>query len=141
MGEGEADNTKAEFSRRSICKLVAASAIAGTARPVCGIVPDGELPSSSSTYTNPILGGDHPDPSAIRVGADYYLTHSSFVYSPGLVIWQSKDLIHWRAVSSALPQYRGNVWAPYLCEDSGRFYIYFPVDGWLFVVHAITTMC
>lgn len=31
-----------------------------------------------ATFRNPILGGDHPDASPIRVGDDFYLTHSSF---------------------------------------------------------------
>ena len=29
------------------------------------------------TYTNPVLGGDYPDPSIVRDGNDYYMTHSS----------------------------------------------------------------
>src|SRR6476469_4624850 len=36
------------------------------------------------TFLNPIVSGDHPDPSVIRVGADYYLTFSSFDAYPGL---------------------------------------------------------
>lgn len=35
-------------------------------------------------YTNPILGGDYTDPTILRVGSDYYMTHSSFIYYPGL---------------------------------------------------------
>src|ERR1035438_2533539 len=27
------------------------------------------------TYLNPIVGGDHPDAGAIRVGEDFYITH------------------------------------------------------------------
>ncbi len=39
-----------------------------------------------SVFHNPIMGGDHPDASPIRVGNDFYLTHSSFDYAPGLLI-------------------------------------------------------
>jgi xylan 1,4-beta-xylosidase len=46
-------------------------------------------------YRNPILGGDHPDASPIRVGHDFYMTHSSFDYAPGLLIWHSRDLVNW----------------------------------------------
>jgi xylan 1,4-beta-xylosidase len=46
---------------------------------------------AGSTYRNPILGGDHPDASPIRVGDDFYLTHSSFDYAPGLLIWHSRE--------------------------------------------------
>jgi len=94
------------------------------------------LPQAASTYHNPIMGGDHPDASPIRVGSDFYLTHSSFDYAPGLIIWHSRDLVNWRPVAAALRRYYGNVYAPYLCEYQGRFYIYFPADNRLRVVHA-----
>jgi beta-xylosidase len=92
--------------------------------------------ASTGSYMNPILGGDHPDASPIRVGGEFYMTHSSFDYAPGLLIWHSRDLINWKPVAAALRRYYGSVWAPYLCEHQGRFYIYFPCNGGLFVVHA-----
>src|ERR1035438_8447156 len=92
--------------------------------------------AGSITYRNPILGGDHPDASPIRVGDDFYLTHSSFDYARGLLIWHSRDLINWRPVAAALHSYHGSVWAPYLCEYQNRYYIYFPADNRLRVVHA-----
>ena len=95
-----------------------------------------ESANAAATYTNPILAGDHPDASPIRVGSDFYLTHSSFDYAPGLLIWHSRDLINWKPVAAALPRYSGGVWAPYLCEYKGRFYIYFPSNQRLHVVHA-----
>ena len=79
----------------------------------------------NDVYRNPIMGGDHPDASPIRVGRDYYLTHSSFDYAPG-IIWYSLDLINWSPVAAALRRYYGEIWAPYLCEYNGHFYIYFP---------------
>jgi beta-xylosidase len=94
------------------------------------------LAQQPGVYRNPILGGDHPDASPIRVGKDFYLTHSSFDYAPGLLIWHSLDLINWRPVAAALHRYFGNVYAPYLCQYQGRFYIYFPADNKLRVVHA-----
>ena len=92
--------------------------------------------SVAGTYRNSIMGGDHPDGSPIRVGDDFYLTHSSFDYAPGLLIWHSRDLINWRPVAAALRRYYGTVWAPYLCEYEGHFYIYFPAAGHIQVVHA-----
>ncbi len=96
--------------------------------------PRGDL--GNGTYRNPILGGDHPDAGAIRVGADYYLTHSSFDSAPGLAIWHSRDLVNWRLEGYALSRYYGNVWAPYLCEHMGTYYIYFPCDGRLYATSA-----
>ena len=45
-----------------------------------------------NTYHNPLLPGFYPDPSICRVGDDYYMVTSSFVYYPGLPIFHSKDL-------------------------------------------------
>ena len=41
----------------------------------------------TATYLNPILGGDYPDPTIMREGEDYYMTHSAFDYQPGLVVF------------------------------------------------------
>jgi xylan 1,4-beta-xylosidase len=49
------------------------------------------------TFLNPIMAGDHPDPSILKDGADYYLTFSSFDAYPGIVIWKSQDLVNWEA--------------------------------------------
>jgi beta-xylosidase len=109
---------------------VASAAFALASRPTFAVA------AHKDGYRNPILGGDHPDASPIRVGDDFYLTHSSFDYAPGLLIWHSRDLINWLPVAAALRRYHGNVYAPYLCEYQSRFYIYFPADGRLRVVHA-----
>src|SRR6516165_3371437 len=45
------------------------------------------------TFLNPILAGDHPDPSILKDGEDYFLTCSSFDSYPGLVIRKSRDLV------------------------------------------------
>jgi beta-xylosidase len=87
-------------------------------------------------YTNPVLGGDYPDPSVVRVGDDFYMTHSSFDYYPGLLVWHSTDLINWERVSHALNEYVGSVWAPDLIHYEGTFYIYFPAGGTNWVVTA-----
>ena len=89
-----------------------------------------------NTFHNPLMGGDHPDPSPLRVGDDFYLTHSSFNFAPGLVIYHSRDLINWRPVAAALHRYYGSVYAPYLCAYEGHFYIYFPANHRIMVVHA-----
>ena len=85
------------------------------------------LPTASmGTFTNPILAGDYADPSMVKVGEDFYLTHTSFRYAPGLMIWRSRDLVHWTPVTRALQQYDGDVWAPDIVYFKNRFYIYYP---------------
>jgi xylan 1,4-beta-xylosidase len=76
-------------------------------------------------YLNPVLAGDHPDPSILRDGEVYYEVSSSFVYYPGLVIWQSQDLVSWSPVGPALNEFVGSVYAPDFVKHDGRYYIYF----------------
>ena len=86
------------------------------------------LSAQNQTYTNPILGGDYPDPTILREGSDYYMTHSSFDYMPGLVVWHSQDLVHWEPISTGLKTYLGSVWAPDLSKYDGKYWIYFTVS-------------
>ena len=46
--------------------------------------------NAQNMYENPVLGGDFPDPSIMRDGDDYYMTHSAFDYVPGLTVFHSK---------------------------------------------------
>ena len=77
-------------------------------------------------FLNPILAGDHPDPSILKDGDDYYMTFSSFDAYPGLVLWRSRDLVNWQPMRPTLRQNVGSVWAPDLVKHNGRYYIYFP---------------
>jgi xylan 1,4-beta-xylosidase len=84
-------------------------------------------------YQNPVLPGFHPDPSVCRVGRDFYLVTSSFEYFPGIPIFHSRDLVHWRPIghcltrASQLPLVAaaasGGVWAPTLRHQNGVFYM------------------
>ncbi|MFN3809414.1 MAG: family 43 glycosylhydrolase [Roseateles asaccharophilus] len=91
-------------------------------------------------YLNPVLSGDRPDPTVLKDGRDYYMTHSSFEANPGLLIWHSRDLVNWQALGHALHEYLGSVWAPELIKHAGRYYLYIPTkhprgnDIW--VMHA-----
>jgi alpha-N-arabinofuranosidase len=57
---------------------------------------------SKSQYRNPILPGFYPDPSICRRGDDYFLINSSFSYFPGIPIFHSKDLVHWKQIGNVL---------------------------------------
>lgn len=54
------------------------------------------------TYRNPILYADYSDPDVVRVGSVYYLIASSFHFSPGIPILESRDLVHWRIIGHVL---------------------------------------
>ncbi|PPV06004.1 xylosidase/arabinosidase [Xanthomonas bromi] len=78
------------------------------------------------TFLNPVLAGDHPDPSVLKDGDDYYLTLSSFDAYPGLPIWHSRDLVNWQPLGHAITHNVGAIWAPDLIKHGKRYYIYFP---------------
>ena len=80
-------------------------------------------------FLNPIMAGDHPDPSILKDGDDYYMTSSTFDSYPGLVIWHSRDLVNWRPLGPALTKNIGSVWAPELCKHDGRYFLYIPTKG------------
>ncbi|NZA25806.1 family 43 glycosylhydrolase [Luteimonas sp. SJ-92] len=116
--------------------LVAVLAPAGAAVPgpaagaalerARGIEGQRQADLGDGTFLNPILAGDHPDPSVLRDGDDYYLTLSSFDAYPGLPLWHSRDLVNWQPVGHAITTSVGSIWAPDLVRHEGRYYIYFP---------------
>ena len=73
------------------------------------------------------MPGDHPDPTILKDGADYYMTFSSFQLYPGVVIWHSRDLVNWAPIGAALRRNIGTVWALDLVKHGGRYFIYIPV--------------
>jgi xylan 1,4-beta-xylosidase len=84
-----------------------------------------------------ILAGDYPDPSIVRVGQDYYMTHSSFHYTPGLLVWHSRNLLDWEPIGHAVTEHvGGSIMAPDILYYDGLFYIYFPAGRTNWVVTA-----
>lgn len=101
----------------------------------------------SSTFTNPVLWEDLPDPEVLRVGDIYYMSVSSFHFSPGAPILKSSNLVDWEYVGHSVPEippssrfsldskrptaYGKGVWASTLKyrESNGLFYFYSAVQG------------
>jgi Beta-xylosidase len=75
-----------------------------------------------------IFPGDYPDPTILRDGDDFYMTHSSFTYFPALLIWHSTDLVHWEPVARAVEDGNYSIFAPDLCKVDGKYYIYYPTS-------------
>lgn len=84
-------------------------------------------------YQNPVRRGFYADPSIVRVGEDYYMVNSSFVFFPCIPISHSTDLVHWQSIGHAItkPEWahldgleggRG-YWAPDISYYKGKFYI------------------
>lgn len=89
--------------------------------------------SYENTYHNPIRTGMHPDPSIIRVGNDYYMANSTFIFFPCIPISHSTDLIHWEIIGHAItnPAWANiddleggrGYWAPDISYKNGKFYV------------------
>src|SRR5215208_2064942 len=96
-----------------------------------------QQPTASSTaapgFDNPVIPGMASDPSVTRVGDDYYLVTSTFEYFPGVPVYHSRDLVHWRLVGHALTRQtqlplvrltrNGGIWATTIRHHDGTFYM------------------
>ena len=93
---------------------------------------------ASSHFNNPILKGFYPDPSICRVEDKFYMVTSSFYYFPGLPVFESRDLVHWKQISNAISRpeqldYRDcdvseGLWAATIRYHNGKFYIINTLD-------------
>lgn len=82
---------------------------------------------------NPILQGFYPDPSICRVGKDFYIATSSFVYAPGVPIFHSRDLAHWEQIGNILDreeqlvvddaEISDGIYAPTIRYHKGTYYM------------------
>lgn len=134
-----------EISRRELLGSVVLGAAAGSIPEAAQSAPQANVSKISSsktwsrglegqrhadlgdgTFLNPIVPGDHADPSVLKDGDDYYLTFSSFDAYPGVVIWHSRDLVNWQPIGPTLTKPIGAVWACELSKHRGRYYIYIP---------------
>jgi xylan 1,4-beta-xylosidase len=84
---------------------------------------------AAASYSNPVLAGDYPDPSVIRVGRDYWATATTSQWAPIFPLLHSTDLVNWEsrgAVFQTPPLWSaGSCWAPEISADGGRFFVYY----------------
>lgn len=85
------------------------------------------------TVNNPVLSGFYPDPSICAVGNDFYLVNSTFAYFPGIPVFHSRDLAHWRQIGNVLERpsqvclegcrHSQGIYAPTIRYHEGTFYV------------------
>ena len=80
-------------------------------------------------YANPVLTGDYPDPSIIRVGSDYWATATSSEWAPHFPILHSNDLVNWQITGHVFERSpvwaSGSFWAPEIAQNGGKFFVYY----------------
>jgi xylan 1,4-beta-xylosidase len=99
---------------------------------VCALFAGAAIPASNAAaaeFENPVMAGDHPDPSIIRVGGDYWATCTSSEWGPQFPLLHSHDLVNWRQVAVVFtnrPDWAtGNFWAPEISRFKNHFHIYY----------------
>jgi xylan 1,4-beta-xylosidase len=92
-----------------------------------------ELPLPADGYRNPVLAGFHPDPAVVRAGDKFYVVNSTFAFFPGIPVFESSDLVHWKQIGNVIERpsqldfdglgiSRG-VFAPTISFHDGVFYV------------------
>ena len=82
-----------------------------------------------SYFMNPVIRGDIPDPSIIRIDDTYYATGTSSEWAPFYPVFASKDMVNWKQVGhifSKQPSWTSNsFWAPELYYHNNKVYCYY----------------
>ncbi len=80
---------------------------------------------------NPIVPGDHPDPTIIEVEGTFWASATSGEWSPQFPLFRSADLLHWQPSGAIFPLQpawaEGSFWAPELVHDelTGCFVVWY----------------
>src|ERR671913_2376096 len=82
---------KSQMARQLRTALIAALLV------TCSVIAHGQR---RSTFENPALAGDYPDPSVIRVGTNYWAVATSSEWAPEFPILLSSDLVNWKIVGA-----------------------------------------
>lgn len=90
---------------------------------------------SYQTYVNPVIPGDHPDPTLTKVGEYFYTSGSSF--NPTPKIYRSTDLVHWEVIAQPVSsgwstygnQTGGGAWGGHTVYHHGKWWHYFGRGG------------
>lgn len=85
--------------------------------------------AKADIYKNPVVSGDFPDPSIIRVGNEFWATATSSEWGPQFPLLHSTNLVDWELVGSVFerrPDWAvANFWAPEISAYRGKYYVYY----------------
>ncbi|WP_300701414.1 family 43 glycosylhydrolase [Bacteroides sp.] len=91
------------------------------------VVPS--MQGQQNEYHNPVIRGDVPDPSILRIDDTYYATGTSAEWAPQYPVFVSKDLINWKQtghIFQEVPEWTSqSFWAPELYYYNNKVYCYY----------------
>src|SRR6056297_2290228 len=90
---------------------------------------------SFETFVNPIIPGDHPDPTLTKIGDTFFTSGSSF--NPTPKIYRSTDLVHWEVIAQPVsPSWStygndpgGGIWGGHMVLYNGQYWHFFGRGG------------
>jgi xylan 1,4-beta-xylosidase len=87
-------------------------------------------PPDPPPYENPVMAGDFPDPTAMRVGPEYWAIATASSGQPSPPILRSPDLVSWSQAGNLLvepPEWSSGrqLWGPFLDRDGDRYLAYY----------------
>lgn len=112
---------------RILAALVAVLAPLGAASLVSAA---GEQPADPPAYRNPVMAGDFPDPTAVRIGPEYWAIATRTPGHPSPPILRSPDLVHWTLAGNLFtepPAWSSGrqLWGPWLDRVGDRYLVYY----------------
>lgn len=119
--------TSLSFLHRSVPRLAGLSRHALSVVLAVGALLPLSLPARQVSIHDPVM---------TREGDTYYL----FSTDPGIKIYASQDMVHWRLsdrvfdsdptwAKSVAPGFNGHIWAPDIQERDGTFYLYYSISA------------
>ena len=109
--------------------LVAALLLACAPRAALAQAEPAPAQDRRATYNNPVIEGDYPDPSVMRVGQEFWAATTTGGWAPHFALLRSRDLVNWEKVGYAFqtkPSWaKTDFWAPEVVNDGGRILLYY----------------
>src|SRR3954447_15682840 len=87
-------------------------------------------PEDPPAYQNPVMDGDFPDPTAARIGPEYWAIATRASGQPSPPILRSPDLVHWSVAGylyTTPPAWSTGtqVWGPWLVRSGDNYLVYY----------------
>lgn len=106
-----------------LCGLLVAAGLTGCVAGDARVAP--------STYANPVLDTDFPDPAVLTASDGFHYVYATQGGGRNIQAGRSRNLVDWEQLGDALPVKPAwaartqDFWAPHVLEDRGRYFLYY----------------